>query len=299
MIRYPISEQELRERIEAEVPGWLRRAQQRTDQFVKAGQYEEASSIWSEVKPIYMRIQFDKCVYCERQLASPELGGTIEHDLEHFRPKNAVLAWPTAEMKQRRQIAFDIPLGHAYRPGYYWLAYHVLNYSAACKKCNTPLKLNFFPIAGKRGRRKADPRGLQSEKPYLIYPLGEWEDNPEDLIGFLGIIPVPTKKSGFGRERAEVTIKFFELSPEDDGREELGRERARQLVALDNALRILELKPPEAKKQTALADIERLLRSSSPHASCVRCALALYKKDPRKAGNVFTAARTYLDSHSP
>src|SRR5713101_8429748 len=146
MIRYPITEQNLRERIEAEVPGWLKRAQQKTDKFIAARQYEEASSIWSDVKSVYMKIQFDKCVYCERQLASPGLGGTIEHDLEHFRPKNGVEEWPTSAMQQSRNIAFDFPLGHAYPSGYYWLAYHVLNYSAACKKCNTPLKLNFFPI---------------------------------------------------------------------------------------------------------------------------------------------------------
>jgi hypothetical protein len=296
MIRYRIAEQELLDRIEAAVPGWLQRAEQRTEEFVKAGKYEEASSIWSEVKAVYVDIQCDKCIYCERQLASPELGGTIEHDLEHFRPKNGVQQWPTAEMAQTRNIDFDFPLGHAYSSGYYWLAYHSLNYSAACKKCNTPLKLNFFPIAGRRG---SDPRGLQSEKPYLIYPLGDWDDDPEDLIGFVGIVPVPKKTRGFGRQRAEVTIKFFELNAEDAGREELGRERARQLVALDDALAILELKPPAARKRTALGDIERLLRSSSPHASCVRSALALYKRDPQQAGDLFTAARTYLDSHSP
>jgi hypothetical protein len=299
MIRFPITEQELRDLIEAEAPGWLRRAEQRTKKFIEAGKYEEASNIWSEVKRVYMGIQFDKCIYCERQLASPELGGTIEHDLEHFRPKNGVEAWPTAEMRRSRNIDFAFPLGHAYPSGYYWLAYHPLNYSAACKKCNTPLKLNFFPIAGRRGPRKAGPSDLQSEKPYLIYPLGDWDDNPEDLIGFLGIVPVPKKTDELGRRRAEVTIKFFELSPEDPGREELGRERARQLVALDDALAILELRPPEPRKTTALADIARLLRPSSPHTSCVRSALALYRTDPTQAGALFTAARAYLDSHSP
>lgn len=299
MIRYPITEQQLRNLIEAEVPGWLQRAQRRTDKFIAARKYEEASSIWSEVKPVYMRIQFDKCVYCERQLASPELGGTIELDLEHFRPKNGVEPWPTAEMRQERNIVFNFPLGNAHPPGYYWLAYNVVNSSAACKKCNTPLKLNFFPVASRRGRREAHPRDLQNEQPYLIYPLGDWDDDPEELIGFLGIVPVPKMKNGFGRKRADVTIKFFELNPEDDGREELGRERARQLVALDNALAILELKPPEVRKKTALADIDVLQRASSPHANCVRSALALYKKDALQAGNLFTAARDYLDSHSP
>jgi hypothetical protein len=211
-----------------------------------------------------------------------------------------VEVWPTAEMQQSRNIDFDhLPLGHAYPSGYYWLAYHVLNFSVACKKCNTLLKLNFFPIAGRRGPREALQERLQGERPYLIYPLAEWEDNPEELIGFLGIIPVARKKRGFGRDRADVTIKFFELSPDDDGREELGRERARQLVALDNALGVLESSPTEERKSAALGDIEQLVRNSSPHASCVRSALGLYRKHPQQAGNLFAAAREYLDSHSP
>ncbi len=224
MIRYQITEQQLRDRIEAEVPGWLRRAAERTAGFLERKSFDETSSIWSEVKSVYMRIQYDKCIYCERQLASPGLGGSLEHDLEHFRPKNGVAAWPTVQMQRSRKIALDLPFGKAFPCGYYWLSYHPLNYAAACKKCNTPLKLNFFPIAGRRGPREGDPSALQSEKPYLIYPLGDWDDDPEELIGFLGIVPVPKKKRGFGRKRAEVTIKFFELSPEDDGREELGRE---------------------------------------------------------------------------
>ena len=160
-----------------------------------------------------MSLQYDKCIYCERQLASLDHGGCIEHDLEHFRPKGEVLAWPPAKWQKDRHIAFEFPLGHAYPSGYYWLAYQVMNYAAACKKCNTPLKLNYFPVAGRRGPRAAHPRGLRAEQPYLIYPLGDWDTNPEELLGFLGIVPVPRKKSGFGRQRAEVTIKFFELSP--------------------------------------------------------------------------------------
>jgi hypothetical protein len=145
VIRYEASEEKLRELIEDKCPEWLTRAHKRSEKFIAAGQYQEAASIWSEVKPVYMQIQFDKCIYCERQLASPELGGTIEHDVEHFRPKNGVEVWPTAAMQESRGSAFDMPLGHAYPSGYYWLAYEIRNYAAACKKCNTPLKLNFSP----------------------------------------------------------------------------------------------------------------------------------------------------------
>ena len=117
MIRHTITEQEIRASIEVAVPGWLDRAQKRTEAFIKARKYEEASSIWSEVKPVYMKIQHDKCIYCERQLASPDHGGAIEHDLEHFRPKNEVVEWPTAEIRQSRSIDFHLPLGAAYSSG--------------------------------------------------------------------------------------------------------------------------------------------------------------------------------------
>jgi len=68
MIRYAVSKAELLQRIELEKPGWLARAQQRTNRFLQRGKYTERSSIWSEVKTVYMRLQHDKCAYCERQL---------------------------------------------------------------------------------------------------------------------------------------------------------------------------------------------------------------------------------------
>ena len=53
MIRYMVTEQDLRDAIEAAKPGWLDRAKSRTEQFVVAGRYDESSGIWSEIKQIY------------------------------------------------------------------------------------------------------------------------------------------------------------------------------------------------------------------------------------------------------
>ena len=47
-----------------------------------------------EVKAVYIRLQKNKCAYCERQLTGLDHGGAIEHDLEHYRPKGHVPAWP-------------------------------------------------------------------------------------------------------------------------------------------------------------------------------------------------------------
>ena len=91
MIRYAVTESDLEQRVDAEVASWRSRAATRTARFIAAGGYDESSSIWSEIKPVFMRLQNDKCAYCERQLASADSGGSVEHDLEHFRPKSSVV----------------------------------------------------------------------------------------------------------------------------------------------------------------------------------------------------------------
>jgi len=97
MIQYFVSRQKLEALIEAESPGWLSRAAARTAEFRNKGRYEEASSIWSQVKPVYMRFQgFSKCAYCERMLESIDYGKG-EQAVEHFRPKRRVKAWPVPE----------------------------------------------------------------------------------------------------------------------------------------------------------------------------------------------------------
>lgn len=178
MIRIPVTLAELADLITAESATWLERAAERTDEFAQAGAYNESSSIWSQVKGVYMTLQHSKCAYCERQLEDPEYG-KIEHDIEHYRPKNPVKKWPTDKIAAERGIHYDFPVGDAWPEGYFLLAYHVLNYVTACKVCNTPLKSNFFPIAGDRGPQSDDPLSLQAEQPYLLYPLGDIDANPE------------------------------------------------------------------------------------------------------------------------
>jgi hypothetical protein len=295
MIRYAVSAAQLRDQIEAEAPGWLDRARGRTEIFIAAGAYDESSSIWSEVKSVYMRLQHDKCAYCERRLAAPDFGGAIEHDLEHFRPKNTVLAWPTAAIAAEREVRFRFATGEALENGYYWLAYEPLNYCTACKKCNTPLKLNFFPIAAARGAAKHDPTVLnQAERPFLLYPLGDFDEDPEEIITFDGIIARPRKRNGPRWRRAKVIIAFFELNE----RAELQRERAERLVALDDALAVLESGLPDDRIQIAKRDIARLQTPQSAHASCVRAACAAYVEDRERMRAIFAAAREFLDSES-
>ena len=84
MIRYPVSKAQLEALLTAEDATWLQRAAARTEMFRRRGFYGEKSSIWSEVKPVYVRLQgHGKCAYCEREMESVAIG-KVEQDVEHF-----------------------------------------------------------------------------------------------------------------------------------------------------------------------------------------------------------------------
>jgi hypothetical protein len=207
MIAYQITKSKLESLIDAEAPGWRQRAALRTEGFRQKGRYEEDSSIWSEVKVVYMRLQGDcKCAYCERKLESIDFG-KIEQDVEHFRPKGSVRAWKLPKaFKDQGILATNVPKKGR---GYFLLPYHPFNYSAACKPCNSALKKDYFPIAGKYSLTGDNPAKLTKEKPFLICPIGDFDDAPEDLIRFHGVSPQPVAAKGHNRERALVTIEFL------------------------------------------------------------------------------------------
>ena len=92
MIRYPANLDQLRENITAVDRSWLAKAEKRTAAFIEKGRYSEKSSIWGVVKPVFMLMQQNKCVFCERWFGNEY--SRIELDLEHFRPKSSVAAWP-------------------------------------------------------------------------------------------------------------------------------------------------------------------------------------------------------------
>jgi hypothetical protein len=285
MIRLHITEADLERLVDAAVPNWRNRAGDRTKKFVTAGRYDETAGIWSEVKSVYMELQHNKCAYCERKLAAPDHGGSVEHDLEHFRPKSSVEEWPDGSR-------FKFATGGAHPTGYYWLAYHLLNYVVACKKCNSGLKSNYFPVAGPRGSASATPADLRgSEQPFLVCPLGDLDDDPATVIAFDGHYVVPAKRTGPRRWRADVTIHFFRLNT----REELLRERAEVVAHLDHYLGTINSKrEPAGRKAEAREAIIRMLRPSSPHTACVNAFAELYRRDHRLARAIAEKARQFL-----
>jgi hypothetical protein len=294
MIGYRITRAALENLIETSVPGWLARAAVRTAGFAALGRYEESSSIWSEVKPVYMQLQGgSKCAYCERKLESVELGKG-EQDVEHFRPKKSVKKWkPSAALTQAGVAPVDPPASGG---GYYLLAYHPFNYCASCKPCNSVLKGDRFPVAGPYKLNGADPAAMTSEKPLLVYPIGDFDGKPEDLIGFTGVSPHPLASSGHKRKRALATIEFFAL---DDPvkRKNLVLERAHRICFLALLLAKRDAAAP-AGRPGAEARINTLLQPDMPHANCSASYVRLHDQDPVLAASLAESAWQFIAGSS-
>jgi len=284
MINYTITKTELETQIENEKQGWLQKAKERTEKFRQKGYYEESSSIWSDVKPVYMRLQGEsKCAYCERKLESSDYG-KIEQDVEHFRPKKNVRKWKLPKrLKDRGITATKVPDENK---GYYLLPYHLFNYAAACKPCNSTLKKNYFPVAGDYDLDGENPAELMKEKPFLIYPIGNFDEDPERLIRFHGVIPQAVSRRGHKQARALVTIEFFKL---DDvvKRKNLFRERAVIIVTLYPQLKKIADGTAEADSQQIVTGFTS---SKAPHTNCARSFKRLFESDPIEAKALFERA---------
>jgi hypothetical protein len=292
MIRYSITRLQLENLIEVQQPGWIARAGSRTKKFITNKLYEEKSSIWSEVKPVYIKLQGEsKCAYCERKLESIEFG-LIEQDVDHFRPKGTLAAWSgTSAFKKTGISASPIPIPS----GYYGLAYDVFNYAASCKPCNSPLKHNHFPILGAYNFSGLTPEKLKSEKPLLIYPIGKSDKDPESLIGFYGVSPKALLPSGHGRERALATIDFFRLD-DVNARSNLFLERGRVITALYSALLLESLGAPGSAARQR--EITAASSDKAPHSNCARSFIKLFQINRAEADKIYDEATKYLESKS-
>jgi len=294
MIRYPITRPALEVLITTQSGDWLTRAAERTKEFKKLGRFEEKSSIWSEIKPVYMKLQGDgKCAYCERQMESPG-SGKVEQDVEHFRPKGNVKAWKAPKKLKDLGIPFTAIPGN--KKGYHLLAYQLWNYAAACKPCNSALKSDRFPIAGNYDLAGTDPAKLKGEKAYLVYPIGDLDTDPEKLIGFNGTSPVAVAKSGHSKNRAMVTIEFFKLDDPEE-RKNLYRDRSILIMALFPLLEKTKV-GTAAQKAKVKKTVEGFLKPELKHLNCAKSFVSLFKSDPVKAEGYYDAAVLLVTSSS-
>lgn len=286
MIQYRIAAEELKKKIEDEVPGWLAKARQKTARFRALKRYRETSGNWSQVKGVYIEVQRGKCAFCERQLERGEFA-PIEWDVEHFRPKSRVQTWPTST--EAATLRFPFSCGPSSSIGYYLLSYHFLNYTASCKVCNSRLKRDYFPIgAKKRSLAEGNPERLLKEKPFLLYPVTQLDEDPESILTFQGYICVPVRQRGVRHNRALVTIAFFHLNDRDS----LLEQRARVVMETWNALRgARELRDPIATRY-----LRNINQPSFPHANCARSFVRIFNSDRDLAEVYAEKAAEYLSS---
>jgi hypothetical protein len=283
VIRYDIDRTALLADIAAIDPRWSAKVARRTARFVRAGRYEEGSSLWAPVKPVYMDVQKSKCIFCERRFENKQYG-KIEFDLEHFRPKSSVVALPNEQFHPN--LNYDFETGMAADVGYYWLAYEIENYAASCKVCNSALKSNYFPVAGRRGAAIADVRSLASELPFLCYPLGTSDEDPEELITFVATTAIPKAESGYRRQRGQIIIDFFDLN----GREELHQQRAEMISLFGGALLAISA---GTANETDIAVADSIFYPTWPHAACIRAFRRLWQENAAEAAMVYDKCRRY------
>ena len=291
MIRYDVTLGELREMVEMYAPRWTARARERTEALRAEGRYAESSPIWGEVKPVFMQLQGEaKCCFCERKFESGA-GGRHELDLDHFRPKGNVRKWSCPQRLIDEGVSLTASPGAG--NGYHLLAYHLLNYAAACKPCNSGLKKDHFPIAGRYALDGEDPREMDAERPWLLYPIGRLDVDPEDVISFHGILPQSTSADPLSRLRGLVTIAFFGL---DDviSRKNLMRDRATIIVLLHGSL-----VKAETHGETETAElVGSLLAPTASHTNCARSFERLFRSNRTEADEVAGVALRFLISGS-
>jgi hypothetical protein len=294
LISYRVTRAELEERIKAKRPTWLRRADERTARFRALGKYQEESSIWSEIKDVYMELQGgSKCAFCERKLETVDYG-LAEQAVEHFRPKGRLRAWTLAPALAQQGISISAPPKK--RGGYYLLAYDLYNYAASCHPCNSGLKKDHFPTEATPELGGERPESLAVEQPLLVYPIGDFDDPPENLIHFYGVSPQATADSGYPRRRALVTIEFFQL--DSPSRKNLILERARIILALFPALKELSGHGSDERKALARKIVRGLASPRSPHTNCALSFKRLFEQDESQARDLFERAATLVESAS-
>lgn len=280
MVRYPIEKQELIDAIKKHKSTWLKRAEDRTKEYRQAAAYTGGNEFWGEIKDVYIKLQHEKCAYCETKLQGAELASKV-HEVEHFRPKSSVKAWPLAG----NPFQSTWPLGAASGAGYYQLAYHPFNYAIACTRCNSTLKSNCFPVAGTRDVHGGDPTHMYGEDALLVYPVSDIDDDPTDIIGFEGVTAQARHTSGKKRQRALTTIHFFQLNHQD-----LTTRRAEMLGQLYVNLENLAAGPTAPMKAKLESLIKKACAPEGQFSSCMRDYVQLYSQDLIKAQTLGTLA---------
>jgi hypothetical protein len=138
---------------------------------------------------------------------------------------------------------------------------------------------------------------MKTEKAYLIYPISDIDDDPEDLIEFRGLSPQAKLNRGFGRKRALVTIELFQLD-DIDCRPYLYKRRAEKVWWLYKCLKQMD-EGIAAERLEAQIVADHYSSPMSEHTNCLRSFRRLYDLDPVEAESVAQKAFGLWTSGSP
>lgn len=291
MIQYPISKTKLHAEITKTDANWFTNTANVLAGLPANPASSDFKPLWSKIKQVYIDLQCSKCCFCEKPLE-----GKIEQDVEHFRPKAAVKPWKVSAKLVAEGVTVQQPANGSSEPGYTQLPYEPFNYAMSCKTCNSTLKKNLFPIEGTRDSAGTDPSQMGGEDALFIYPIGTIDTDPEQLIEFDALSPVPKNKSGFGRRRALVTIDVFRLdSPKQ---RMLFKQRAYLVRMLFLELEGKQNATTAAKRQKHQTAIDVLTSPLSPFTNCLRSFERLYGSDPARAETIADECLKFMKTKS-
>jgi hypothetical protein len=159
------------------------------------------------------------------------------------------------------------------------------------------MKKRYFPVESNYMLVGEEPSQMLNEKPLLIYPVGDFDENPENLIRFHGVSPQAVENSGYKRARALVTIEFFHLDNVEK-RRNLLEERARIIIILYPQLEKITDGASDAKLASAQGIIAKSTSPEAPHTNCARSFKRLYENDRREAEAIFNMSVDLINSSS-
>ncbi len=292
MIRYPISGATLRAAIDQMNESWFDDTADVLSSLPATPASADFKPLWSKIKRVYIDLQHSKCCFCEKPLE-----GKIEQDVEHFRPKAEVKPWKIPDKLAAEGVVVQQPADGSSEPGYTKLPYEPFNYAIACKTCNSTLKKNLFPIEGTRDSDGTDPAQMGGEKALFLYPIGAGDTDPEQLIEYDALSPVPKGRSGFGRRRALVTIEVFRLN-DSTGRRALYTQRAALVRLLFLELEGKANARTAVKRRKHQDAINALTSPETPFTNCLRSFERLFGSDPVRAGQVADECLNFLKTKS-
>lgn len=293
MIRYPITRAKLDAEITAKSATWFADTAAVLASLPANPAGSDFKPLWSKIKEVYIGLQHSKCCFCEKPLE-----GNIEQDVEHFRPKAEVKSWkkiPTELVAEG--VVINQPADGSAEAGYTQLPYHPFNYAMSCKTCNSTFKGNLFPIEGTRDSANSDPGAMDGEKNLLIYPIGSIDADPESLIEFDALSPVPKKATGYGRRRALVTISLFRLD-DAEKRKSLFKARATLVRLLYAELEGVANAATAAKKAKHQKVVDNLVSPETPFTNCLRSFKRLYESDPVRAEEISDECIKFMKTKS-